>query len=123
MIALKYNGVFLSESITLGSTNYTPGCYVSEDLYGDELEETIRHETAHAYFYYHKKKFIQCPWIEEGLAEVAGKNTPGTFDYVNAEPSNTRYYNFLVYLQLLPVAKMQLVARHWVKGDVKANYW
>lgn len=125
LLSLIHSGVFLPSPMGLGGKFYKPGVYVAEGLQGREAETVIRHELAHAYLRFHKKKILDCRWIEEGLAEWLSRGHP---DYseatlATAKGSNLAFYDYFKTLAAMPKQGVLDLAGHWLQGDVQLRYW
>lgn len=103
-IPVRLDGCFLPEKKTVCGEEFLAGIYISDNPTTDPTE-LLYHELTHAYLHAHKQVHIDCPWIEEGLAELCGKlwraaGTSGspTLDrsaYSRFKPKPSLYYNFL----------------------------
>lgn len=122
LIRADLDGVFLPNEVTACGTTFPPGCYVASDA--SDMDETTNHELAHAYMYIHRKRYLRCKYIEEGLAEYAGKfSTNGGAPIMASEVSPLRYYNFLEYVRTLPPTELRQLAEDWILGTRPEEYW
>ncbi len=119
LIKLDYAGVFIDRDVYVGQLLCRAGIFVRDDLAERDRKRTIDHELAHAYLRVNKKQLIDCPWIEEGLAEWCSGYLAGSFSPV----SQFAFYDFLGVLAPLPLPDVQSVAAHWLLGDVPVTWW
>jgi hypothetical protein len=116
---LDYAGVFMDRDMNVGQILCRAGIFIRDDLAERDRKRTVDHELAHAYLRANKKKLIDCPWIEEGLAEWCSGHLAGSFPPI----SRFAFYDFLGVLAPLPLSDVQSVAAHWMLGDVPVTWW
>jgi hypothetical protein len=115
----EYDGVFLDHDVQIRDILCKAGIFVSDDLEEKEQKRVIYHELTHAYFRANKDKLLDCPWIEEGLAEWCS----GQLTKRDLPISRFAFYEFFEVFKPMQVADVQTVTKHWLRGDVPVDWW
>lgn len=119
VMTLRHGGVFIDRDVTIGRVLCRAGVFIRDDEREPERKRIVDHELAHAYFRANKARLIDCPWIEEGLAEWCSGYRAGSFRV----KTSFAFYEFQQVFTPLPLDAVRAVADRWLRGDVPVSYW